>query len=52
MARRLGVPCMETLAMDLPKKIKDIFGASVSLIGHRQGKVERGGAKNKHCSVM
>ena len=51
-ARRLGVPYMETLAKDPPRKIKDIFWASVSLIGRRQGKVERGGAKNKHCSVM
>ena len=51
-ARRLGVPYMETSAKDPPRKIKDIFWASVSLIGRRQGKVERGGAKNKHCSVM
>ena len=50
--RRLGVPYMETLAKDPPQKIKDIFRASVCLIGRRQGKVERGGAKNKHCSVM
>ena len=43
---------METLAKDPPHKIKDIFRASVSLIWCRQGKVEQGGAKNKHCSVM
>ena len=52
MARRLGVPFMETLANDPPHKIKDIFRASVSLIWHSQGKVEWGGAKNKNCSVM
>ena len=41
MARRLGVPYMETSAKDPPRKIKDIFWASMSLIGRRQGKVER-----------
>ena len=35
------MPYMETLAKDPPRKIKDIFWASVSLIGRRQGKVER-----------
>ena len=52
MARRLGVPYMETSAKDPPQNIDDVFREAVRLIRRGQGEGERGGAKNKRCSVM
>ena len=53
MARRLGVPYMETSAKDPPQNIDDVFREAVRLIRRGQGEGERGrGAKNKRCSIM
>ena len=52
MARRLGVPYMETSAKDPPQNIDDVFREAVRLIRRGQGEGERGSAKNKRCSVM